>query len=389
MKALIFTLLCLPTLVFAQNQCPSGYQCTLIIDAGSSGSRAKLYQFKLNSAGQPIEIKLIGKNKVSPGLSELKPSADKVDAYFRQLMAPFADVQDGLKVKIYATAGMRLTTPNQQQAVYQQIESWFKQTPSSFKLDDVRTISGKEEGLYGWLAVNYLNGTFNSAKPIKALAVMDFGGASVQISFPVLQASPSQHEDINELDINGRHYRVYSHSFLGLGLNQSLNQYINQSQCYTEGYPLPDGEKGKGQQAGCVNHLKALINQVHEVKNKVSPLLKTQGQQQWVVMGSLPYLSNDAHLLLGDSFSLKILTDKSNQSFCQVKWSYLKSTAPNNPYLYSDCFNSAYFHTLMHYGYGLKNSTMLQTKIKSRQGQQDKLDLDWSLGVIVANGQIH
>ncbi|CAE7470695.1 Entpd8 [Symbiodinium necroappetens] len=48
--------------------------------------------------------------------------------------------------------------------------------------EQVRVLSGEEEGAFGWLALNQKQAEI-SPDPATTLGALDFGGASVQISF--------------------------------------------------------------------------------------------------------------------------------------------------------------------------------------------------------------
>ena len=114
---------------------------------------------------------------------------------------------------------------------------------SSFQLipNNVRIISGEEEGFYGWATANYLAGTFSAksmfsesdeGKSTSSKAPYGFlqlGGASAQIAFT--PPNP-QHEFSNDsskyhvpADIFGEDVQLYSQSFLCHGLNEAWRTY--------------------------------------------------------------------------------------------------------------------------------------------------------------------
>jgi len=167
----------------------------IIVDAGSSGSRLYIYRILPQA---PLyakrQIKLLGNKKIKPGLASLAPAPQQVDQYVKPLLQ-YAQSRLKTRVKLrdvainfMATAGMRQLSHTQQQAIYHHLKQYIKhQTP--FKVGTVRTITGRWEGIYDWLAVNYLNQTLQQDKTV---GVMDMGGASTEITY-----SPST-KDINQ-----------------------------------------------------------------------------------------------------------------------------------------------------------------------------------------------
>jgi len=89
-----------------------------------------------------------------------------------------------------------------------------------FKPSWARIISGEQEGVYGYITVNYLNGLLvNSSEHVGAL---DLGGASTQITYNAnvdllanlfnIQLGDAVNED------------VYTHSFLYFGINEATRR---------------------------------------------------------------------------------------------------------------------------------------------------------------------
>ena len=109
--------------------------------------------------------------KTTPGLSSI--SVAQVDEYLNQLiqMKP----SKPMPISVYGTAGMRLLPESQQQQRYQAVSAWFEQH-SEWTLKYARTITGQEEGVYAWFAVQEELGSLN--KSLKDLnAVIEIGGA--------------------------------------------------------------------------------------------------------------------------------------------------------------------------------------------------------------------
>ncbi|KAJ3078122.1 Golgi apyrase, partial [Rhizoclosmatium hyalinum] len=204
----------------------------IVIDAGSSGSRALIYSWKvfdhpsqkrdllplIEKAFPESELNPVGEGKkgrkwskaIEPGLSSLfnaKKEADSVKLdqvsdylapllKFSESVVP-ASLHSSTPVYLLATAGMRLV-PTLQRAQILQHACETVRTLTQFSLDggcarQFRVISGEAEGVFGWVAVNYLNKGFGDRTlqvpppPHKespnTFGFLDMGGASTQIAF--------------------------------------------------------------------------------------------------------------------------------------------------------------------------------------------------------------
>ncbi|GAB1519640.1 Golgi apyrase [Rhizoctonia solani] len=258
----------------------------IVIDAGSSGSRLQIYSWKdprivRAEPGSPNHGKLpkIEKGtmdgeewikKVEPGKTGLSTFADKpsgVAAYLRPLLAhALVTIPPSLHTQtpifLLATAGMRLLHPTQQRDVLREVCD-FLRFHSNFKVDDsnfnsglgaghgcgssVRIISGEEEGLFGWLAVNYLMDGFDMHLKSKSAdsseadgstyGFLDMGGASTQIAYEPShkqQALPENQDSL--VDVRLRllggdeiRHKVFVTTWLGYGTNQARERYIDKA----------------------------------------------------------------------------------------------------------------------------------------------------------------
>ena len=144
-------------------------------------------------------------------------------------------------VFLMATAGVRLLPPQKQQALLQSICTYFRGT-TQFQLPDcdahVQVISGQTEGLYGWIAANYLLGGFdepdrhNHGKGHHTYGFLDMGGASAQIAFAPNATEADKHFDDLKLvrmrrsDGSAAEYKVFSSTWLGFGANRARERFV-------------------------------------------------------------------------------------------------------------------------------------------------------------------
>ncbi|EUB63720.1 Ectonucleoside triphosphate diphosphohydrolase [Echinococcus granulosus] len=211
--------------------CNVGYVYTLLIDAGSTSSKLTVFKWKdwpFQKNGYVEEVKMA---KVQPGISAYKDkSADAFAALEPHIMNLLgqtipAESRHSTRVFLAATAGMRLLTlenPLQSEAV---IESLQLQLPQvGLMVDnpysDVRIMSGRDEGIYSWITVNYLTKKLGSRNvpPVdekQTIGALDLGGASTQITFVPENNKPAPHTSTRNLF--GKAFNLYSYSYLCYG----------------------------------------------------------------------------------------------------------------------------------------------------------------------------
>jgi hypothetical protein len=165
-------------------------QCYAIIDAGSSGSRFYIYS---------KDYQVLYSHKIYPGLSTIAKS--QIPQYLSQLVPEVHALS--IPTYFYGTAGMRLLPEEEQSLRYQSVSQWFSSNPT-WDLRDIRTILGKEEGVFAWLAAH----RHHEEKK----AVLEVGGASYQVNIPVDEAYAQTlpPENISVLNLDGEKVFVWS-----------------------------------------------------------------------------------------------------------------------------------------------------------------------------------
>lgn len=233
----------------------------IVIDAGSSGSRLQIYSWKdpnvvLDEQGDVVRDKLpkVEKGvqegddwimKAEPGLSTFADNPEGVHKYLAPLLEHARtqippSLESETPLFLLATAGMRLLTPVQQARVLSATCKYLKGA-STFRIDDeskdgpcgssVRIITGEEEGLYGWIAVNYLMDGFYGKDKKTTYGFLDMGGASTQIAFEPSDTLSGDKENL--VDVRLRllggdevNHSVFVTTWLGYGTNQARERYV-------------------------------------------------------------------------------------------------------------------------------------------------------------------
>ncbi|TNM85672.1 ectonucleoside triphosphate diphosphohydrolase 4 [Takifugu rubripes] len=248
----------------------------VVVDCGSSGSRVFVYYWPPHN-GNPhtlLDIRQMKDRdrapvvkKIKPGISTLAQTPSHASDYLSPLLSFAAAHVPQSKHKetpvyILCTAGMRLLPESQQAAI---LEDLVNDIPLEFDFlfsrSHAEVISGKQEGVYAWIGINFVLGRFDHAdeedttvevmtgsqsqQPIsrrRTVGIIDMGGASLQIAYEVPSAitfsSPQEEEagksvlaEFNlgcDVEHTQHVYRVYVTTFLGFGGNMARQRYEDQ-----------------------------------------------------------------------------------------------------------------------------------------------------------------
>ena len=187
------------------------------------------------------------------GISTFWENPDEIASYLTPLLAHAQkhvppSLQPETPFFFLATAGMRLLSPDKQSAILTATCDFFR-FHSNFKLDrpsshgqcgsSVRIITGEEEGLFGWIAVNYLmdgfKHTMDTVDDRATYGFLDMGGASTQIAFEPGIVERERHAD-NLVNVTLRllggdeiHHQVFVTTWLGYGTNQARERYVGRA----------------------------------------------------------------------------------------------------------------------------------------------------------------
>ncbi|KAG0280029.1 Golgi apyrase [Linnemannia exigua] len=278
-------------------------QFGIVIDAGSSGSRLHIYSWiNRNHILQTTPHAQIAgvlptiepgvesdsehaakwSTRTVPGIAEFKDRPDDVGEHLEPLLdhalkiIPESEIAR-TPIYVFATAGLRLVQDDIREQILANSCNYIRDN-YKFHMGEcknhIKNISGEEEGIYGWVAINYLMGGFDNGgvKMIKpevsdselhssddslsvpsvdshgsgknsqgdddnfshrhTLGFLDMGGASTQIAFePSPEASRAHANDLmavhlRTLDGHTLEYNVFVTTFLGYGSNQARRRYV-------------------------------------------------------------------------------------------------------------------------------------------------------------------
>ncbi|KAL3874091.1 hypothetical protein ACJMK2_037154 [Sinanodonta woodiana] len=209
-------------------------QYGLILDAGSSGTKLKIFNWKrpYGSRGR-IEIKMIHNKKFKASINDYIYKLNDINEYLQliikqaKIVVPSSEHSKS-PLFLMATAGLRIypgpTAAKLISAIYNLLANRTL-CPFPVHAEGVRILSGEEEGVYAWVAANYLRNFFWSDKPpSQAVGVLEMGGGSTQIAF--IPDEPI-YANMFPVWLGSQTYNIYAHSYLFYGQNYMLNRINN------------------------------------------------------------------------------------------------------------------------------------------------------------------
>ncbi|XP_074065408.1 ectonucleoside triphosphate diphosphohydrolase 6 [Macrotis lagotis] len=196
----------------------------IMFDAGSTGTRIHIFQFTQTTKETPTLTHETFK-ALKPGLSAYADDVDKSTQGIQELLnvakeeIPF-DLWKVTPLVLKATAGLRLLPGEKAQKLLQKVREVFQASPFLVGDDCVSIMNGTDEGVSAWITVNFLTGNLNTPGK-NSVGMLDLGGGSTQITFlpkieVTLQTSPAGY--ITSFQMFNTTYKLYSYSYLGLGL---------------------------------------------------------------------------------------------------------------------------------------------------------------------------
>ena len=438
-------------------QSNSNLRYGVIIDCGSSGSRvficywpphtgskSELLNIKqmLDADGNPVRM------KIKPGISSYADNVTSASESLRPLLN-FAsrhipqEKQQETPLYILATAGMRMLPRQKQNAILGDLR---QKVPlmSKFHVTDsmIEVITGKQEGIYLWIATNYMLNRFKhhhshplghshhthgvsptvpteDVKRKQTTGTIEIGGASLQIAYevPYNQSVPvdlsatinlgcDAHETVHE-------YKVYVTTHLGYGSDLARKRYVNdlyskniekmkKNEMVTDPCLPTDmvdeptvGNTsfkltGTGEFNRCRVILQALLNESAPCKKSpcsFNGVFQPQidfNKAEFYGFAEFWYSSNNV-FRIGGKYRHKML-DAAAVDFCKTRWALHKRHYAMGFYPKADtfrikyqCFKSAWMTTVLHKGLKFPDG---YKGLKTAQLINGK-EVQWTLGALL------
>lgn len=214
----------------------SSTKYAIMVDCGSSGTRVHLYYWdktqdvpKIRSPDPQTESNFVVDVKLSSAANNdtiISIIGNSIISRCTPLI-PFKKISS-TDVFIYATAGLRLLPADVQNTIMKKMYRYIREH-SQFRVRQnmIRVITGAEEGVFGWLSVNYLLNKLDQNSNSSSSMSIDMGGASTEIAFEIGEGESDQNNYI--IRVGRRGLNVFSYSYLYYGTDSahnSVNSYF-------------------------------------------------------------------------------------------------------------------------------------------------------------------
>lgn len=413
---------------------PENMKYGIVLDAGSSHTTLYIYKWpgeKENDTGvvnQLEECKVKG-----PGISQYANKTHEISIYLTACMErakeviPKSQYQE-TPVYLGATAGMRLLrieneglADNVLIAVTQSLSKY------SFNFQGARVISGREEGAYGWITINYLLGKFtkksrwfnlmtNESDSQETYGALDLGGASTQITFVPQNQTIESPQNALYFRLYGKNYNVYTQSFLCYGKDQALLQKlakdiretdkILRDPCFNHGYnrvmnisDLQDSPctkkykkilefqqlqiQGTGNFQQCQQSIFQLFNTSNCPYSHCSfdKIFLPPLRGHFGAFSAYYYVMKFLNLTSEEPYSQEKVID-TVEKFCSLPWEELKKNfgEVHEKYLSEYCFSGTYIISLLQRAYHITPDFWKNIHF---MGKIQNSDVGWTLGYML------
>lgn len=440
----------------------------VVLDAGSSGTRLHIYkwddpvQTSKNASLTAAELHTLPKivtdtawtQITRPGVSSYATNPAKINDSLKGLIDNALKIIPKEQVKttpiyLLATAGMRLLPDTQQTAIQKQICTYLKTTGFSIPncSQQIQVIDGETEGLYGWIATNYLAGAFdhpkanNHGKGHNTYGFLDMGGASAQITFIPNKTETAKHADsenmkllrIRTLDGQQTEHNVFSKTWLGFGVNQAFEAHVKKlvgttDPKTTKKIPNPCAPKGllttttgdlansttkgltlqgTGNFTGCLTHAHSLLGPCKTPACLLGPQEPAIDFDVNHFVGVSEFLYSTQGVLFNSTKGNKAYDLKTYQAqvekLCTGNWDTILSNAKTPRAKRASqwaCYKSAWLINVLHDGIGVPRVEATPNKKASQTGpfldafqpvaSIGGVEVSWTLGpmVLYASGQV-
>lgn len=210
----------------------------IMIDAGSTGTRAQVFQFHHEPNTSRLVLDSSKMFKMKKSLAALAVGTTGTGPqFFKPLLDKAKTAIPGMRrrqktpIALRATAGLRLIGSELAENALRLTSSALNSTEYSFKEGWVSIISEKDEANQGWITVNYLLGNLDSGKKESEkqyVGALELGGASMQLSFRHDENTENIDEEeqektpypatVENINVFGKTHEIHSRSYLGAGL---------------------------------------------------------------------------------------------------------------------------------------------------------------------------
>ncbi|XP_068494625.1 probable apyrase 6 isoform X1 [Phaseolus vulgaris] len=274
-----------------------------------------------------------------------------------------------------------------------------------FKDEWARVVSGEEQGIFSWVAVNYALGNLGR-EPQETTGIVELGGASLQVTSAKLNKDLAH--SLRTIRLSGVTYNLYTWSLPQLGQDvvwKSLEERLKYREfklssksskrniinpCIPRGYEYPQISNASyvkrlifqpaGNFSTCRSEALSLLKRtedgcLHPPCKITSSFFQLLGEQV-----SESFLYTSEILRMAPRTSLFQL-EEAGRHYCEDHWDTLKDQHNEIDYvdLLQYCFSSAYMLALLHDVLGIA----MEEKSVGFGNQKINSHVDWTLGSFI------
>lgn len=349
----------------------------IVVDVGSTGSRAYVYQIdqstrlpaitNLFQVANKIPLASFTANPQDAGPTAIQPLLNSAVSFLNN---NYGISPDQVATSVLGTAGMRMIPITSQTRIYQSVMNSIH--AENLTPDTIETISGQNEGLFAWLNINYLQNNFSNSSDTNG--IIEVGGASTQVAFASTNAAPQT----IHVNINGNTYYVYSKSYLGLGQDQARAQMDaapNYNQCYPLGYNTST-IMGDFNFAGCSGNFDEVTSSPSYIGLTTINSVSAFYNQRFVGLGAI-YFALNFWSITGQPD--QALLEQHINNTCDQNYAELNVLYPNSFQLYNQCSNATYINELLYDDLALGTGQLISLN------QINGMPLNYTLGYVLSS----
>ncbi|XP_031493833.1 probable apyrase 6 [Nymphaea colorata] len=391
----------------------------IIIDAGDSGSRVHVFEFLTDGDIPFVSFNGKGSDSVKSreGLSAYASDPKNAGGSLVSLLQ-FAKKKIPVKewattkLQLMVTTGLEKVDPEGKRVILESCRQVLRSSGFLFKDEWAAVTTGRDEGIYAWVAANYALGTLGG-DPWKTIGVVELGGTSLQVTFVPREPPPLEFSRVVKL--GGTTYNLYSHSLLHFGqdavwalLHEAHNSVLKFSSgsgkdtlmnpCIPRGYfhssdvPLSSNSRSvsakkllefpTGNFSACVSDTLMLLGKVTgkcmKPPCRTGSIVIPEFQGKYFSAQDFFYTSKFFGLVPRASLSELV---SAGHHYCEEDWNKLKNehSGMDEEDLLQFCFSSAYVVALLHNGLGIP----MDVKRIGFANQAGNVPLDWTLGAFI------
>ncbi|XP_061166201.1 uncharacterized protein LOC133175090 [Saccostrea echinata] len=403
-------------LFLADRTCAKRFHYGVMIDAGSSGTRVRVYSWpERRSTFSTFNITEVFSQKLKPPLSSFQDRLDSVPEYMHNLTSIAeskvpSHFHNRSHLYLLATAGLRFLKEEKAKNLMNTVRRVLSDRRINefiYSERSVRILSGEEEGVFAWITANSHNGFFSANKSLtKGFGVLEMGGGSTQITF--LPEGPLL-AHMFTLRIAGRIYNLYSHSYLNFGMNymyRRINKYLihqssqdtrinNPCALINDNYAYDTGDKtvtfrGSGSPSECFSIISSFLKEAH---NTCYPKPCAIGSIYQPSLGSNKFYAIEAYAYVAATLNAsdssgRLDIEKLNKTayvYCTKTLDYVVSAYKvTTEYASVTCMMGLYITELFTFSYGFPVNTDRIYSVLKINGKP----LDWTFGAVLYENEL-